>query len=129
MGRRTRTALAALPLVLAVTVTGCGSDGGGPGGAPSPDRTSGEATGGASGRASGEGEGGGGGPSAEPSPDPQERGLRFARCMRSNGIAMDDPVDGRLTLRQQREQSRRAAMEKAMKACRAYQPRGTGAGG
>ncbi|MER7043340.1 hypothetical protein [Streptomyces jumonjinensis] len=118
---RTRTALAALPLVLATALTGCRSDGddhkgvdsvtaGGAGG------TSGTSGGGKSDRA--------GSKSAEPSTSPQEAALRFVRCMRENGVPMEDPVDGRLTITQKAGSGTRA-MDKAMRACHRYQPQET----
>ncbi|MEO3977129.1 hypothetical protein [Streptomyces sp. CAU 1734] len=110
---RTRTAMAALPvaLVLAVTLSGCGSDGG------DRNEVASAATAGAGGGSAGKG----GEAGAELSPE--EQGLKFARCMRKNGVPMEDPVDGRVMVsRKQGEDT--AVLDKAMKACREFQPRG-----
>ncbi|MFF8957172.1 hypothetical protein [Streptomyces sp. NPDC014894] len=113
---RTRAGLAALPLALAVALTGCGSDGGGERKVASAAKGGGQAS-------------GAGKPSAEPSLSAQEMGLKFAACMRKNGVEMEDPVEGRLTIRQQKKGGNRATVEKAMKACREFQPQGLGPGG
>ncbi|MQS36609.1 hypothetical protein [Streptomyces katsurahamanus] len=116
---RTRTALAALPLVLAAALTGCRSDGDDHKGVDS-------VTAGGTSGASGTGKSGqAGSKSAEPSTSPQEAALRFVRCMRENGVPMEDPVDGRLTITQKAGSGTRA-MDKAMRACQRYKPRGTG---
>ncbi|XRQ04385.1 hypothetical protein ACN3XK_48605 [Actinomadura welshii] len=97
--------LATLPLALALTLAGCGGDGGDEPGVAS------------AGGAQAGGEAGGGG--AKLSPD--EMGVKFAQCMRENGVHMDDPKPGegiRLKLRDVPKET----VDKAMEACRQYNP-------
>lgn len=59
----------------------------------------------------------------------EEQALKFARCMRENGIDMPDPqtdADGRMTQRIGGPGVRidPARMEKAMEACREFEPTG-----
>jgi hypothetical protein len=66
--------------------------------------------------------------SAEPSLSREERGLKWAQCMRENGIDVPDPKPGqgvRLTLRPGSEQQ----MEKARAACKEWEPAGGERGG
>ncbi|MGW6460226.1 hypothetical protein ACWF94_30590 [Streptomyces sp. NPDC055078] len=114
MRTRTRSALAAFPLALALALTGCGSG----------DDDDGKVA------SAAEGENAKKAGSAKPSLDPKEMGLKFAACMRKNGVPMEDPVDGRVMVKQKAgEGPDRATMDKAMKACREFQPQGTGPGG
>ncbi|GAA2850237.1 hypothetical protein GCM10010517_07690 [Streptosporangium fragile] len=111
MRLRTRGALAALPLALMLTVTGCGSDDGG--------GTTVASAGGAK-------KDGGGSAAASLSPD--EMGLKFAQCMRENGVDMDDPEPGkgvRLVIGKDKSVDR-ATVQKAMEACREYDPMANG---
>jgi hypothetical protein len=104
MRRRTRTALAALPLAFALALAGCGADGGG------DDEVA---------SAGGDEKGGGGQePVAE---DLDEQMLQFARCLRGNGVDVPDPKPGQgvdLNMDGQDE----AVVKKAMEACRRYDP-------
>ncbi|MEU6999739.1 hypothetical protein [Nonomuraea sp. NPDC046570] len=60
---------------------------------------------------------------ASPSVDPQ-RGLKFAQCMRENGIDMPDPEPGKpVTLKLDKGISEEA-MNKAQQACKEYAPQG-----
>jgi hypothetical protein len=63
-------------------------------------------------------------PTTGQSMDPQERQLKFAQCMRSNGVPMEDPdPDGPVTVKIPRGDAKfQAAMEK----CRQYAPFGEG---
>ncbi|MFI1012207.1 hypothetical protein [Streptomyces sp. NPDC020965] len=106
-----RTALVALPLVLGLALTGCGSED------DDRDGVASAATGTASDTES-----------KKPKLSRQEQGLRFARCMRENGVAMEDPVEGRITVKRN-DGVDKAALEKAMAACREFQPQGAGPGG
>ncbi|MFE5856072.1 hypothetical protein ACFQ61_23090 [Streptomyces sp. NPDC056500] len=110
MRSRTRTALAVLPFALALTLTGCSSDDGGKKVATAEGGKAGSDTPG----------------SARPSLSQQEMGVKFAQCMRKNGVDMEDPKDGRVIVKQKKESE--AAMEKAMEKCREFQPQGPGPG-
>jgi hypothetical protein len=66
----------------------------------------------------------------------EEQALKFARCMRDNGVEMPDPVQNSDGTTEMRIQSRRASggagrtgpdparVDKAMEACRKYAPNG-----
>ncbi|MEV4007955.1 hypothetical protein [Actinomadura sp. NPDC049753] len=95
--------LAVLPLALALTLTGCGSD----------DKGDGVASAGSGGQG-GSKQGGG----EQLSPD--ERGVKFAQCMREHGVDMEDPKPGG-GIRIQANGDK-GAMDKAMEACRQYNP-------
>ncbi|MEV4180599.1 hypothetical protein AB0J28_04030 [Streptosporangium canum] len=102
MRPRTRNTLAVLLLALTLPLAGCGSgdDGGG-------------TVASAGGAKTGDGTG------AAKSMSPGEMGVKFAQCMRENGVDMEDPKPGegiRLTLK------KGAESEKAMEACREYSP-------
>ncbi|WP_407561479.1 hypothetical protein [Streptomyces sp. 184] len=104
MRRRTRSALAALPLVLALALTGCGSDDGGGGEVAS---------------AGGDEKPGGG---QEPvSKDPDEQMLQFSRCLRENGIDVPDPEPGQ-GVDLNMDGVGEAKAKRAMEACRRYDP-------
>ncbi|NEA25537.1 hypothetical protein [Actinomadura bangladeshensis] len=94
--------LAVLPLALALTLTGCGSDGGDDPGVAS--------AGGArqSGAAGGQ------------KPDQGDMGVKFAQCMREHGVQMDDPKPGQGV--QIKAKGDKESMDKAMEACRQYNP-------
>lgn len=95
--------LAVLPLALALTLTGCGSD----------DKGDGVASAGNGGQG-GSKQGGG----EQLSPD--ERGVKFAQCMREHGVDMEDPKPGGgIRIQANGDKS---AMDKAMEACRQYNP-------
>jgi len=102
MRMRTRSVLAAFPLVLALSLTGCGGE----------EKESGIPRGGG---------GGDGGTNAAEKPSPEEMGRRFAECMRRNGIDMEDPRPGEgIKLRVTPENKEKA--EKAQQACRRFDP-------
>ncbi|GHJ46613.1 hypothetical protein Cs7R123_39550 [Catellatospora sp. TT07R-123] len=103
--RRRWGALFALPLAGALALAGCGQ-------APEDD---GIASAGG-GRATAT-------PSAGPSLSRQEKGLKFAQCMREHGIDMPDPdPDGRITI--QGGPGDKDKMDAASKACEQYAPFG-----
>ncbi|MEU6737889.1 hypothetical protein [Streptosporangium sandarakinum] len=107
-------ALAVVPLALTLTLTGCAPDGDdGPGaasanggGAAAPDATVTR--------------------QASPAMDQDERNIRFARCMRENGVPMKDPQPGKPVLVRS-DGSDRETVRKAVEACKEFQPTG-GAG-
>ncbi|WP_285693144.1 hypothetical protein [Actinomadura sp. NBRC 104412] len=100
-----RGALAALPLVLALSLAGCGGDEDGGGIA--------SAGGGKAGSKA----------KAAASLSPQDRGLKFAECMRKNGVPMEDPVDGKIKVQVKPGQGvSKETMDKATQACREYSP-------
>ncbi|MFI6318620.1 hypothetical protein ACIBG8_13920 [Nonomuraea sp. NPDC050556] len=53
-------------------------------------------------------------------PGAQDKVLKYAQCMRENGIAMEDPKDGKFMV--QVPQGQEKQMEKAQKACKEFQP-------
>ncbi|WP_289009422.1 hypothetical protein [uncultured Thermomonospora sp.] len=64
-----------------------------------------------------------------PAADDEERMLKFAQCMRENGVDMPDPEDGkvRITNRKSKDGSETNGKEEvdaAMKKCRQYMPNG-----
>ncbi|GAA2170884.1 hypothetical protein [Actinomadura napierensis] len=103
---RTGGALAALPLVLALTLTGCGSDDDGDGGVASANGDKQVA--------------------ATKSPGGKDMGLKYAQCMREHGVPMDDPQDGRFTMKLDGK-TPKATVDKAQEACRQYNPMENGA--
>lgn len=63
----------------------------------------------------------GGSASASPTVDAQDQGIKYAQCMRKNGIQMDDPKPGGgITLRM--KQGNEAKLKTAETACKAYAP-------
>ncbi|MDP9863805.1 MULTISPECIES: hypothetical protein [Streptosporangium] len=110
MRPRTRDTLAALLLALTLPLTGCGSadDGGGKvasaGGAKKGDS----------------------GAAAATDLDRDEMGVKFAQCMRENGIDMEDPVPGKGIMLKVGKDVDKATMDKAMEACRQYNPQADG---
>ncbi|MES9538430.1 hypothetical protein [Actinomadura sp. NPDC000600] len=96
--------LAALPLALALALTGCGSDDKG--------GTVASANGGAS--QGGAKQGGG------EQLSPEERGVKFAQCMREHGVDMEDPKPGEGA--RVKVKGNKAVVDKAMEACRQYSP-------
>jgi len=101
--------LAVLPLALTLTLTGCGSDDKGDTGVAS--------AGGAKQTAAA-----GGG--AKPNPD--EMGVKFAQCMREHGVDMDDPEPGKGV--QIKVKGKKETVDKAMEACRQYNPQANATG-
>ncbi|GHE97203.1 hypothetical protein GCM10017786_32350 [Amycolatopsis deserti] len=102
-----RKILAAFPVALALALAGCGSgdDGG-------DDVAS---AGGAATTTAG-----------APAVGGADMGLKFAQCMRENGVPMDDPVDGKITMKIDGSIPRET-VDKAQEACRQYNPQENGA--
>ncbi|WP_248963737.1 hypothetical protein [Sphaerisporangium perillae] len=97
----------ALPLILALALTGCGAQAGT----------------GAKVASAGDGKGGAGAaPSASLSQD--EMGVKFAQCMRENGVQVEDPKPGKGVMLKFDKGSgvSEATVNKAMEACRQYDP-------
>ncbi|QFG24426.1 hypothetical protein [Actinomadura sp. WMMB 499] len=115
MRLRTRGVLATLPLALALALTGCGGDG---------EDGSGVASAGGEAAA---GTGAGAGAGAGKSLSPEEMGVKFAQCMRENGVQMEDPKPGQ-GLKITSKGADRATMEKAQEACREFNPMAEGGG-
>ncbi|MER7502837.1 hypothetical protein AB0L05_06035 [Nonomuraea pusilla] len=104
------TVLAAVPLAF-VLLAGCGS--GGDGGA---DVAS--AGGGASPAASGAASG------PTPGGDPYERNLKYAQCMRENGVDVPDPERGKGLMMRFGKETSPEKVQKAQEACKQYAPSG-----
>lgn len=104
MRRRVFSALVTAPFALILVLTGCGSgDGGG------SDVAS---VGGGNKSAA----------SAQPGADSQDRALKFAQCMRENGIDMPDPdASGKMAMTFDAPLEK---VEAAQEACRQYAPSG-----
>ncbi|MDA0564785.1 hypothetical protein LG943_10685 [Streptomonospora sp. S1-112] len=96
-----RTALAAVPLALALGLSGCGSDGGAADAA------------------------------ASPSMDPDEMAVAFAECMREHGVPMEDPEPGEGVRIQMGPDSGvdQETMDAAMRECEEYRMGGDAMGG
>jgi hypothetical protein len=96
-------------LALALTACGTGGDGGtGVASAPGTKATAGSTTG--------------------PSLSPEERGVKWAQCMRENGIDIEDPKPGGGIMMTAKPGSE-GTMDKAREACKDLQPMGRGGGG
>ncbi|WP_063780606.1 hypothetical protein [Nonomuraea sp. SBT364] len=65
--------------------------------------------------------------SAQPSLDPQAQGVKWAQCMRENGVDIEDPKPGQ-GVKMTMGPGNKDAMDKAQKACDALRPKG-GMGG
>ncbi len=110
MKRRLLGAALALPLTAALALAGCAGEDGGDGiatvGATTPTAT----------------------PSAGPSLSQQERGIKFAQCMREHGIDMDDPDPNggpvRIRIGGSGGPVDREKVEAAQKACEQFSPFG-----
>ncbi|MDG4856890.1 hypothetical protein P8605_01720 [Streptomyces sp. T-3] len=105
MRRTVRSALAVVPLVFTVLLTGCGSQGGGTGVA-SADGVKKD------------------GASASASLSADEMGVKFAQCMRENGVPMDDPEPGGGIQLRVDGSIPKSTVDKALETCRKYQPQG-----
>ncbi|GAA2606751.1 hypothetical protein SMC26_32310 [Actinomadura fulvescens] len=101
-------ALAALPLALTLTLGACGSEDEKP---KVASASSGDPQAGASGG---------------PKLSSQEMGVKFAECMRKNGIPMEDPKPGQ-GMRFMSKGQDQAKMQKAQEACREFNPMTNGA--
>ncbi|WP_285498368.1 hypothetical protein [Actinomadura sp. NBRC 104425] len=106
---RTRGALAAMPLALALALAACG-------GGDDGDEGVATVNGGRQTKAAG-----------AAGSDPEEMAVKFAECMRKNGIDMEDPQDGRVVVKAKPGQEQ--TMQKAMEACRQYSPQQNSQGG
>ena len=105
-----RAAFTALPLALAVALAGCGSDGG-------DDSVASAGTGQQA------------QPSAAASLSRDEMGVKFAQCMRENGVDIPDPEPGKAPLVKITGGTGPEAVDKAMEACRQYSPMQNATGG
>ncbi|MGC0419751.1 hypothetical protein [Embleya sp. AB8] len=106
---------------LALSTAGCGSDGGG-------STKSKVASGGGAGKKSGEPQAGAGAGGAGKDEDAAryEQMVKFAGCMRENGIDMPDPepaAGGAVRMRAMPADGDSSKTENAMKACEKYQPK------
>ncbi|MEU5162852.1 hypothetical protein AB0G74_25030 [Streptomyces sp. NPDC020875] len=106
------TGTVAVLAALALALTGCGTDGGKEKVASAP---SAKGAAGKDGGADGKGDG------AVPA-DNEEKARKFAECLRENGLDAPDPEDGGIRIGAEGVSKEKA--EKAMKACRKYQPQG-----
>ncbi|WP_067452655.1 hypothetical protein [Actinomadura macra] len=103
--------MVALPLAMTLALTGCGSDGDGDDGKVAT-------VGGAK----------QGGPAATKSLSRDEMGVKYAQCMRQNGIPMEDPKPGGGIQLKLDQRTKKETVDKAMQACRQYNPQGDGSG-
>ncbi|MFB9678909.1 hypothetical protein [Streptosporangium vulgare] len=67
--------------------------------------------------------------SAKPSEDPYERGLKFAQCMRENGVDVPDPEPGKGIMMKFDGSVPQEKVEAAQQACKQYAPMMGGQGG
>lgn len=109
---RGRVLGALAPIALALVVSGCGADGGGETGVATLTGAGGQAA-----------------ASAAPSDDPHDKALKFAQCMRENGVDVQDPEPGKGLMMRFDKNTPREKVEAAQQACKAYAPSGNRAGG
>lgn len=95
-----RVRMLGVTAALALALTGCGAD------APGVASAGGDPT-----------------ASVTPSLDPEERGLKWAQCMRENGVDVPDPKPGQ-GIRMTMGPGTREKMEQAREACKEWQPQG-----
>ncbi|MFD1539217.1 hypothetical protein [Nonomuraea guangzhouensis] len=100
-----RGILAAIPLALALALTGCGANEGS--GANVASVSSGKPA---------------AAPSASAGEDRAAKGLKFAQCMREHGVPMDDPEPGKGVMLKLDNSVPRETAEKAQEACKEYAP-------
>ncbi|MEZ7125939.1 hypothetical protein ACBR40_11420 [Nonomuraea sp. AD125B] len=110
MRGRARSALAAAPVAFALLLTGCAAGGGGGSEVASVTGTQ-AAT------------------SAPPSADPQEKGIKFAQCMREHGIDMPDPEPGKGVTMRIGPGTPKEKVDQAAQACKQWAPGGQLKGG
>ncbi|TDD15407.1 hypothetical protein [Nonomuraea diastatica] len=114
MRGRVLSALAVAPVAFILVLTGCGSGSGGGSDVASVSGGSGDQA----------------AASGKPSVDPQEQGLKFAQCMRENGVEVADPEPGkgvRMKLEVKGPEDRER-VEKAQEACKEFAPSGQKSG-
>ncbi|MEV4579703.1 hypothetical protein AB0K16_41315 [Nonomuraea jabiensis] len=104
--------LSAMALALTLTLAACGSGDGGGSDVASVSGTGSPAAAG-----------------AKPSEDPHERGLKFAQCMRENGVDVPDPEPGKGIMMKFDGSVPREKVEAAQQACKQYAPKMGGEGG
>ncbi|QYC44414.1 hypothetical protein Nocox_34240 [Nonomuraea coxensis DSM 45129] len=110
MRGRVRSALAAAPVAFALLLTGCAAaDGGGSGVAS----VTGART----------------GAGATPSADPQDKGIKYAQCMREHGIDMPDPEPGKGVTMRIGPGTPKEKVEQAEQECKQWAPAGRAEGG
>jgi hypothetical protein len=107
--KHTLTALATLTLILGLALTGCGSN----------DEGAKVAS------------GGGAQPTGDASSAPAslsrgEMGVKFAQCLRENGLDVPDPEPGKGVLLKFDGSQNKQTVDKAMEACRQYDPQQQG---
>ncbi|MBN6058394.1 hypothetical protein JYK22_41120, partial [Nonomuraea sp. RK-328] len=112
MRGRALSALAAAPVVFTLLLTGCGADDGGGADVASVSGTGTQAA-----------------ASPKPSEDAQAKGLKFAQCMRENGIDMADPEPGKGIMLKVGPGTPPEKVEKAQEACKQWAPSGQRSGG
>ncbi|GAB1510380.1 hypothetical protein [Actinophytocola sp. KF-1] len=112
MRRPTRVTLAALPLLCALAMTGCAAD------EQAADDVA--SAGGTSSAAAADDE-----VSQE---ERDEMGLKFAQCMRENGVPMDDPEPGKGIQLKIGPETTQETVQAAMEACREFNPQENGTG-
>ncbi|MFD0887982.1 hypothetical protein ACFQ08_25865 [Streptosporangium algeriense] len=108
MRRRVLSALVTAPFALPLFLAGCGSGDGGGADVASVSGGTGNKT----------------AASAPPSADSREMALKFAQCMRENGVDMPDPdSSGKMVMKFDKD-TPREKVEAAQEACRQYAPSG-----
>ncbi|MFC5824387.1 hypothetical protein [Nonomuraea insulae] len=112
MRGRVLSALVTAPLALTLVLTGCGADDGGGSDVASVAGTGTPAA-----------------ASAKPSVDPQDKALKFAQCMRENGIDMPDPDGSGKFMMKFDKNTPQEKVEAAQEACKQYAPSGVRQGG
>ncbi|UBU11757.1 hypothetical protein [Nonomuraea gerenzanensis] len=112
MRRRVISALVTAPFALGLLLTGCGSGDGGGSDVASVSGTGNQAA-----------------ASAKPSVNPQEQSLKFAQCMRENGIDMPDPDSSGRVMMKFDKTVPQEKVQAAQEACQQYAPSGTRQGG
>ncbi|MEV0624610.1 hypothetical protein [Nonomuraea wenchangensis] len=110
MRGRVRSALTAAPVAFALLLTGCAARD--DGGSEVASVTGTQAA-----------------TSASPSVDPQEKGIKYAQCMREHGIDMADPEPGKGVMLKIGPGTPREKVEQAQQACKEWAPIGRDQGG
>jgi len=105
-----RLTLAALPLLCALTLTGCATEQNGGDDIASAGGTSSAAA------------------EAPEELGRDEMGVKFAQCMRENGVDMDDPEPGKGIQLKVGPGTSQETVQAALEACREYNPQENGSG-